>query len=368
MSIETGSAAVHYVAEADAVAFATALFRSAGMPSEDAAIAGGALIRADLRGVNTHGLLRLPIYLERLQRGMVEARPTLEVERIAPSAGSLDGRNGLGFVVGTRAMQGAIDIARETGIGVVSARRSNHFGMASQYVLQALEAGLMAMVFTNSSRAMPPWGGRDPLLGTGPLAIGAPGRNGSTMLLDMSPSVAARGKIRRAARLGAQIPLGYALDADGRETTDPNEALKGVVLPLGGPKGSGLAIMMDIFGGVISGAAFAGGVRDQYSNFSEPQDVGHFFLAMRPDLFIAEEDYYRRMDELAEAVHANRLAHGFSRILLPGEREDVMEAELRSTGIPYDAAELEPLQASAVAAGIAPLTTSAKPLGRASAD
>src|SRR5258707_10784269 len=175
-------------------------------------------------------------------------------------------------------------MARKSGIGIVAARRSNHFGMASAYALQALEAGYVSLVFTNAPRAMPPWGGRDALLGTSPLAAGAPGGKLAPFVLDMSTAVAARGKIRIAEKRGEQIPLGYALDTQGRPTTDPVEALKGVVLPLGGPKGSGLSMLMDIFGGVLSGAAFAGEVTDQYKVFDRPQNVGHFFLAMKPDL------------------------------------------------------------------------------------
>ena len=153
----------------------------------------------------------------------------------------------------------------------------------------------------------------------------------------MSPAVAARGKIRRAERRGESIPLGYALDAHGRPTTDPTAALGGVVLPIGGYKGSGLSMLMDIFGGVISGAAFAGDVADQYKVFDRPQDVGHFFLAMRPDLFIPESDYRDRMDTLIERVRDCPKAEGFDEILIPGEPEARHEAEQRRTGIPYSA-------------------------------
>src|SRR6266853_1661199 len=158
---------------------------------------------------------------------------------------------------------------------------------------------------------MPPWGGREALLGTSPLAAGAPGGKLAPFVLDMSPAVAARGKIRIAEKRGEKIPLGYALDAEGRPTTDPTEALKGVVLPIGGPKGSGLSMLMDIFGGVLSGAAFAGEVTDQYKVFDRPQNVGHFFLAMKPDLFVSKKDYRVRMDTLVERVRACPKAEGF---------------------------------------------------------
>ena len=253
-----------------------------------------------------HGICRLPGYLDRVRRGLINPRPVLKPQRVTPVAAALDGQDGFGFVVGLCAINEAMAMARDFGIGVVSVRRSTHFGMAASYVLPAVEAGFIALVFSNASPAMPPWGGREGLLGTNPFAAGAPGGKQSPFLLDMSPAVAARGKIRRAERRGEKIPLGYALDGEGRPTTDPKAALGGVVLPIGGYKGSGLAMLMDIFGGVISGAAFGGDVSDQYKAFDRPQDVGHFFLVMRADLFIPAEQYRDRMDTLMRARDARR--------------------------------------------------------------
>jgi len=347
-----------YVEAGAADAFARRLFVARGVPEHDAAIVAACLVGADLRGVDTHGLCRLPGYLDRLRRGLINPRPVLEPERVTPVAAALDGQNGFGFVVGTRAMQEAIAIARELGLGVVSVRRSTHFGMAAAYVLQALDAGLIALVFSNASPAMPPWGARTALLGTNPFAAGAPAGRHPPFLLDMSPAVAARGKIRRAERRGETIPLGYALDADGRPTRDPKAALGGVVLPIGTYKGSGLSMLMDIFGGVISGANYGGDVGDQYKVYDRPQDVGHFFLAMKPDLFVPQEDYRNRMDTLIERVHAAPTAPGFEEVLMPGEPERRHEEERRRRGIPYSANEVAPLQEEAAKAGIAPLKVS----------
>src|SRR5438876_1032541 len=334
----------------------------AAVEGVDMVLMGTNDLRADLRGVDTHGLTRLPGYLDRVRRGLINPKPKLFPKRVAPTAAALDGQNGFGFVIGTRAMAEAISLARKSGIGIASARRSTHFGMAASYVLQALDAGFVALVFTNASRAMPPWGGREALLGTSPLAAGAPGGKLAPFVLDMSPAVAARGKIRIAEKRGEKIPLGYALDAQGRPTTDPTEALKGVVLPIGGPKGSGLSMLMDIFGGVLSGAAFAGDVTDQYKVFDRPQNVGHFFLAMRPDLFVSKKDYRVRMDTLVERVRACPKAEGFDEILLPGELEAREEEKRRRSGIPYSAPELDPLQDAAARAGVAKLEVSVKPL------
>jgi LDH2 family malate/lactate/ureidoglycolate dehydrogenase len=236
--------------------------------------------------------------------------------------------------------------------------------MAAAYAIPAVEAGLMAMIFSNASPGMPPWGGKDRMLGTNPLCMAAPAGRHKPIILDMSPAVAARGKIRRAERRGEQIPVGYALDAQGRPTTDPRAALAGgVVLPIGTYKGSGLAMFMDIFGGVISGAGFAGSVGDQSKDFERPQDVGHFFLAMKPNLFISEEDYRTRIDMLIERVRAAPRADGFAEILLPGEPEDRIEAERRRIGIPYAAAEVAALQEEARRAGIQPLVVADRPIG-----
>jgi len=352
-----------YAAVEAAQAFGRNLLVAHGLSEEDAGIVVGCLVRADLRGVDTHGLQFLPQYLDRVRRGMVNPIPNLVVERVTPVVGALDGDNGFGFVVATKAMEAAIEIAREYGIGVVSARRSSHFGMAACYMLQALEAGYISFVFSNASRAMPPWGGREALLGTNPFAAGAPAGNETPFDLDMSPAVAARGKIRRAARRGETIPVGYALDKHGHSTTDPHAALDdGVVLPIGGPKGSAIAMLMDIMGGVISGAAFGGDVRNQFLDYDQPQNVGHFFLVMKPDLFISKEDYLKRMDTLVQRVHAVKPAEGFDEILMPGEKERRLEATRRRTGLPYHPKEIAALQNEAAKAGLPALPVSNKPL------
>ena len=352
---------VYAKAEA-AEAFGRRLLVAHGLSEQDAGIVANCLVRADLRGVDTHGLQFLPQYIDRVRRGLVNPKPDLVVERVTPMVGALDGQNGFGFIVATKAMAAAIDMAREFGVGVVSARRSTHFGMAACYTLQALEAGFISFVFTNASRAMPPWGGREAFLGTSPIAAAAPAGDELPFDLDMSPAVAARGKIRRAARRGEAIPLGYALDAQGRPTTDPNAALDGgVVLPIGGPKGSGISMLMDVMCGVISGAACAGDVGNQFLDYDRPQNVGHFFLAMKPDLFVPKDEYLKRMDTLVRRVHAIAPAQGVDEILMPGERERRFEATRRRTGLPYHPKEVAALQKEAASAGLPALPVSNAP-------
>jgi len=364
MAAEQSIANRIYASAVAADAFARSVLAANGVPDDHAAIVANCLVHADLRGVDTHGLCRLPVYLDRLRRKLINANPKLEPKRVTPVAASLDGDNGFGFVIGLCAMEEAIAMAREYGIGVVSVKRSTHFGMAASYALPAVEAGMMAMVFSNASPAMPPWGGRGMLLGTNPFCMAAPAGKHRPIILDMSPAVAARGKIRRAERRGETIPLGYALDAHGKPTTDPKAALDGgVVLPIGEHKGSGISMFMDIFGGVISGANFGGEVGDQYKALDRAQDVGHFFLAMRPNLFVSEDDYRARIDALIERVRAVPRADGCAEILLPGEPEDRIEDERRRRGIPYAASEIAALQDEAKKAGVQPLVVSEKPFG-----
>jgi len=352
-----------YVRADDLRALCTELLVKHDVPREDAEIIARCLVESDLRGVETHGVVRLPHYLNRVRLGLTKTRPNIRIERVTPVAALVDGDNGFGFVIATRAMDEAIAMAAEYGIGLASARHSNHFGMAASYVLQALRAGMMSLVFTNASSAMPPWGGRDPILGTSPFAAGAPGGKLPPFVVDMAPAVAARGKIRLAAKRGERIPEGWALDKKGRPTTDPAAALDdGVVLPMAGPKGSALSMMMDIFGGVLSGSAFAGEVTNHTLDFEKPSDVGHFMMAIRPNLFMTQEQFAARMDYLVGKLKAGRKAAGFDEILISGEPESRKEAERLRTGIPLPSAELEALMAEADTHGVARPALSPSPL------
>ncbi|KAJ9144749.1 Malate/L-lactate dehydrogenase [Coniochaeta hoffmannii] len=342
------------VAPASAHAFVTSILAKHGIPPDRANMVADSLILADLRGVDTHGINRLGGYIERLKHGVLSPNPDLQFDIKAPVAALLDAKNTFGFVAASLAVDKAAELAETYGIGVVAVRHSNHYGMAATYLLRAIKRGYAAMAFTNASRSMPPWGAKEPLLGTSPFAVGVPGGKQGDFVLDMSPSVAARGKIRKAARRGEKIPEGYALDADGRPTTDPEAALNGVVLPIGGSKGSGLAMMMDIFGGLMSGAAFAGGVNDQYKNLEESQDVGHWFLVFKPDLFLegGMDELRSRMDTLMARVRACEKAEGVSRIFTSGEIEAEIQTQRESEGIPYTRAEVDALHTLAKEVGV----------------
>ena len=325
--------AVSYFVPKELEAFVVRLFERAGLPSDHAATVAEGLVAANLRGIDSHGVSRIPMYLTRLRRNVVNPRPGITVQRVAAAAALVDGDNGMGFMAARRAMDEAIELAREAGIGFVGVRRSTHYGMAAIYVLQAIAKGHIGFAWTNSSPAIPAWGGRTAFLGAAPFAAAIPGGH-TPYVLDMAMTVIARGKIRLAAMHGEEIAEGLALDADGRPTRDAKKAFEGVCLPFGGVKGAALSMLMDLMCGVLTGANYAGTVKSLYFDHSEPQNVGHVCIAIRPDLFMPQNEFDQRMDHFAETLKAQPRAAGVDEILMPGEPEERVEAERRRTGIP----------------------------------
>ena len=291
--------------------------------------------------------------MARIRQGVLVADASPTLRQITPAVAQVDGHNGFGFLAASKGMAAAIDMANNIGIGMVSVKHSNHFGMSAWVVQQALDAGMMSLVFTNSSPALPVWGGMSKLMGVSPIACGAPGgEKGRPFIMDMAPSVAARGKIYKALRRGEKIPEDWALGKDGQRTDDPAKALEGVMLPMGGPKGSAIAIMMDVFSGALSGSAFAGHVTNPYDP-SKPADVGHFLVAIKPDLFMSIEEFKARMDYLYQRVVGSDKMTGVDRIYFPGEIEDRTKEKRLRDGIPLVAAEVQALNKEAERVGAA---------------
>ncbi|KAJ8116349.1 hypothetical protein OPT61_g2207 [Boeremia exigua] len=328
-----------------------------GVPIDNAVVIAKCLVDADLRGVDTHGINRIPSYMARIREGVLDAAASPTLHRVTPAVAQVDGHNGFGFLAAHTGMSAAIDMAKEFGIGMVSVKHSNHFGMSAWVVQQALDAGMMSLVFTNSSPALPVWGGKSKLMGVSPIACGAPAGRGKPFIMDMAPSVAARGKIYKALRRGEKIPGDWALDKNGQRTQEPAKALEGVMLPMGGPKGSAIAIMMDVFSGVLSGSAFAGHVTNPYDP-SKPADVGHFLVAIKPDLFMSIEEFKERMDYLYQRVVGSDRMTGTDRIYFPGEIEDLNKEKRLGDGIPLVEAEVESLNTEAQRVGAASMLTS----------
>jgi L-2-hydroxycarboxylate dehydrogenase (NAD+) len=345
---------VRYITSSALREFTVAIFERLGLPEPHAFIVADCLVKANLRGLDSHGVARIPIYAKRLRLGLVNPRPTLAVNQVAPSAASLDGEDGMGMVVGTKAMEVAVALARATGVGLVGVHRSTHYGMAAYYVLQATAADHIGFAFTNSSPGMAPFGGTKPILGVNPLAVGVPAGRRPAVVLDMAMSEIARGKMRLAAMHGEPIAEGLGVDAQGRPTTDGMAVFGGgAVHPFGGPKGSALAIWMEIMGGVLTGAAFAGEMKSLYEDFSGPQRIGHVFMAIRPDLFLPMADFKQRMDTMIDRLKDSEPADGFDEVLMPGEPELRREAELAQTGLPITAEVLASLENEAEAAAVA---------------
>lgn len=340
--------------------FATSAFASAGMTDADAAVVGYDLVKANLRGIDSHGVSRIPMYLERLDRDLVNPRPDMKVAKVAGAVAHVDADNAMGFLPSHLAMDTAMDLATDAGIGMVGVSRSTHFGMGALYALQAIEKNFVSMIFTNSSPAIAMWGGRSAFLGASPIAAGVPGGgNSAPFVMDMAMTVIARGKIRLKAMRGEPIAEGLALDVDGNPTTDAAKAFEGVCLPFGGVKGSVLGTMMDLMSGVLTGANFGGDVKSLYFDHSEPQNVGHLFFAIRPDLFITMTDFEARMDAFNRRIKALPRAAGCDEILMPGEPEARTEAQRVAEGIPITDNVLADLAKIANERGVAPLVEAA---------
>jgi LDH2 family malate/lactate/ureidoglycolate dehydrogenase len=335
-------------------AFCARAFQAVGVPAPDAEVIAGVLVDANVDGVDTHGVSRLPVYIACLGKKRINPAPRIACTRTAPSLGLVDGQDGLGLLVATRAMGFAMDLAAETGMGFAAVRRSSHCGAAYYYSKMAADRGMISMVCTNTASAIPPWGGRTAYFGTNPIAFGFPGRDGEHVLVDMSSSVTARGHIIRAAKTGDPIPLGWAVDADGAPTTDAAAALKGAVLPMAGPKGYALALAVEILAGVLTGAAFGPHVGWMYDDGDKPVDIGHAFLALDVKAFMPLEQFQARLDGMIAEIKAVPPAAGSAGIRIPGERKR-QNAKRRAAGIPLPESVVADLDAVAASLGVEPL-------------
>jgi len=343
----------HYQAQ-ELEEFATRCFVAVSVPFEDARTIARILVLADLRGIDSHGVTRIPIYIERIRRQAVNAQPEVRVVADAGACALIDGDNGPGPVVSWFANGLAMERARRYGAAAVVVRNSNHNGICSAYTLESAGAGMIGIAATNAARSMAIAGSRESLVGTNPLSIAVPCSEGPPLVLDMATSVVARGKVVEHAKRGECIPEGWALDAEGKPTTDAVAAERGVILPMAGAKGSGLAIMIEILCGVLSGGVFGTQIRNMYTEFEQPQGVGHFFLALDP-LALGQGELPQRIAALAAMLRSGKKAQGVDEILLPGEPE-ARQAVLRSgAGIGLPGNVIEDLRAVAVDLGIVPL-------------
>lgn len=310
------------------------LLTSAGVPNADAAEIAHHLVFADLRGVDTHGTSRLKIYLTRLESGAMNWSTQPQIVRESPVHAVIDGGNGFGQVVARDATDVAIEKALTSGMASVTVHHSNHCGCLAYYTLRMAERGLIGFACTNAPAFMPPFGAKEAFFGTNPFSIAAPAGTNPPFVLDMATSQVARGKIINAAREGTPIPEGWAIDRDGNPTTDAQAGMAGFVLPMGGAKGSGLAAMVEVFAGVLSGSLLSPALPKMYEQTDVAAQLGHFFMAIRPDLHLPADEFGARMDEMLDGIRNAAPAPGTQAVLAPGDLERSKEAEHRRVGVP----------------------------------
>ncbi|EHP84576.1 L-sulfolactate dehydrogenase [Methanotorris formicicus] len=303
-----------------------------GVSKEDAEITADVFVDADLKGFTSHGIGRFPQYIIGLECGNINTNPNIRIVKETPATATIDGDFGLGQVVGKKAMELAIEKARNVGLGSVATRNSNHFGIAGYYSEIAMKKGMIGITITNTEPAMAPFGGKNKILGTNPIAIAFKGKK-YTFSLDMATASIARGKIVEMARLGKDIPDGCAVDKDGNLTTNPHKALEGSILPFGGPKGYGLALAVEVLASI--GGAEMGTKIKGTANPKDKCTKGDLFIAINPDAFWDKDEFMEKIDELIDEIKNSEPAKGFNKVLIPGDIER-MNMEKRKDGFEID--------------------------------
>ncbi len=295
------------------------IFKNYGLNEKHATIASSAIINAELVGAHTHGLSRLKMYCDRISKRLINPKPKIKIKKISKSISHIDADNSIGFVAADIAIKTAIQNAKKTGIGMVAVKNSGHYGLSGYYAEQAVKKNLITMIYTNAPPAVAPHGALKSLFGTNPICFGTPTGSKVPFILDTSVSMINRGKIRVAARNNQKIPKGVALDKFGKPTTDAKKALKGVQLPMASFKGSGLAWMIDILSGVLTGGNHAGRVKDPFDDFSGPQNIGHLFIVFKSNLFV--NNFKTRIKDNIKTIKRLPKIKGIKEIMYPGQNK-----------------------------------------------
>jgi len=310
--------------------FAQQVLQNAGVREDDSRTIADTLVCADLRGIHSHGIGKLDQYLARVNAKVLDPAAQVEIERENPVTSVINAHNGFGQAAARHAMELALQKAGAYGIGMVLVNHSNHFGIASYYSLMAAERGFIGFAATNASPGIAPFGAKEKLFGTNPISIAVPSKSSFPVVLDMSSSVVARGKVRQALAAGGEIPLGWARDRNGIPTTDPAEAIKGTLEPISGPKGSALALMVEILCGVLASSAMPGEVR-VITDTSGPCGTGHMLCAIDPSSFADSEQFLADMDETIARIKSLTPVNG--EVFVPGELEHLCAEKGRLEGI-----------------------------------
>lgn len=333
--------------------FAAGVLRAEGLPSEDAATVAEMMIEADLLGGDGHGIFRLPRYLERLRAGGFNPTPDIRITREKGAMALVDGDNGFGHLVMKYCADEAVKRARSHGVGWVGAHHSNHAGAAGVYAMIPLAHDMIGLyVAVGSANHMAPWGGLEMLLSTNPIAVAIPAVGRKPVLLDMATTVAAYGKVKLAAQRGETMPPDWMIDAEGNPLTDPARASEGTLMPIGGPKGYGLALIFGLLAGTLNGAAFGRDVIDYNHDDSSVTNTGQFIVAIDISSFGDPEQFKSEVARIGDEITGSALRPGFDAIRLPGERAMSVREKRLAEGIPIPPALLDKLDGLATARGL----------------
>jgi LDH2 family malate/lactate/ureidoglycolate dehydrogenase len=323
--------------------FASAVYTATGMSQEDARLCADTLVQADLWEHQSHGVMRLSWYAARLKAGVCDPQATPELIVDAGGLALIDGHDGMGQVLTARAAKEAVRRAKAHGIAAVGIRNSNHFGTALYFTLMAAREGCVAFLSTNASPAMAPWGGRKKTVGTNPWSWACPAGSHPPMVLDIANTEVARGKIYLARQKGQSIPEGWAINAVGAPTTDPAEAIEGIILPMAQHKGYAIALMMDMLSGVLTGSGFGAEIAGPYQSERRSR-VGQLMIALNIESMQPLKEFNERMEELISQIKSVPLAQGFSEVFYPGEIEARNDARNRREGLTLPVDTLEDLK------------------------
>ena len=315
--------------------FVARAFVAAGLPQPDAQAVAGLMVEADLRGSDTHGVIRLPLYVRRLRAGGINAKPNIRLVSDRASVALIDGDNGLGHLVIRRAAAVAIEKATATGIGWVGARMSNHAGPAALYATMPLAHDMVGLYFAvGSNNHLPPWGGSESLLGTNPMAVAVPALEEPPIVLDMAPTVAAYGKVRLKAQRGEAMPIGWMIDRQGKPLTDPKRADEGHLLPIGDYKGYGLSLIIALLAGALNRAAVGREVIDFVKETGKATNTGQAIMALSIEAFMPPTEFKKTVDAFIRDIRQSQRLPGVDRIWLPGEQSHAKQLDRRARGVP----------------------------------
>ena len=325
------------VSHQELLRFISEVLEKKAVPKREAKLISETLVAAHLRGVDTHGIIRLPIYLKRIDEGSLRSKARASVIRETSTIALLDGHQSFGQVTGYKAMTLAINKAMDRGVGVVGVRNSEHFGTAAFFAMMALKKNMIGISMTNTAPIMAPAGGSEKLIGNNPIAFAIPAGKEIPVVLDISMSVAALGKIILASQRGKKVPPGWGKDRAGTMTDDPAAILQGgSLVPMGDHKGYGLAVIFDILCGVLTGSGFTTDVLSIYKDVNKPNRCGHFMMALKINEFMPVSLFKKRMENMVKQIRGSVKAEGVERIYLPGEIEYLMERARTKNGIPIE--------------------------------